>query len=258
VSIITTKQFMHMKKILLLLIVLFVGTYGFCQTAAKSYKAPVKSYKAPVKSYKAPAKTSQSSTVKYQTPVVTSPASAVTAPTPVVASQAPVAASPVPVVVAQNPVVQPQAPVNSYNAPVNSHQTSAASSQAQPVSCRTNYDANQTTEEEYNYITNILKSQMDGNYDMKKNYELKTVKVMNSYQKRVELGQLIRTADKSIACYWIKFTNFKTYYYCLPNPHSTTEMMNKCGSDLRLGMSTQNLSMFVMTLLSGLDWQAKL
>jgi hypothetical protein len=115
-----------------------------------------------------------------------------------------------------------------------------------------------TTEEEYNYITNILKSQIDGNYDMKKNYELKTIKVTNSYQKRVELGQLIRIADKSIACYWIKFTNFKTYYYCLPNPHSTTEMMNKCSSDLRLGMTTQNLSMFVMTMLSGLDWQPKL
>jgi len=242
---------MHMKKILLLLIVLFVSTYSFSQTKAKSYKAPVKSYKAPVKSCQTPTKTSQSSTVKSQTPVVTSPAAAVTAPTPVVAS-------PVPVVVAQNPVVQPQAPVNSYNAPVNSHQTSAATSQAQPVSYRTNYDANHTTEEEYDYITNILKSQMDGNYDMKKNYELKTVKVMNSYQKRVELGQLIRTADKSIACYWIKFTNFKTYYYCLPNPHSTTEMMNKCSSDLRLGMSTQNLSMFVMTMLTGLDWQAKL
>jgi len=247
-----------MKKILLLLIVLFVSNYSFCQTTAKSYKAPVKSNKAPVK-------TSQSSTVKPQTPVVTSPASAVTAPTPVVASPAlvvtsaaPVAASPVPALVAQNSVGQSQARVNSYNAPVNSHQTSTASSQAQPVSSRTIYDANQTTEEEYDYIANILKSQMDGNYDMKKNYELKSIKVMNSYQKRVELGQLIRTADKSIACYWIKFTNFKTYYYCLPNPHSTTEMMNKCSSDLRLGMTTQNLSMFVMSLLSGLDWQAKL
>ena len=244
-----------MKKILLLLIVLFVSTYSFCQTTAKSYKAPVKSNKAPVKSYQAPAKTSQSSTVKSQTPVVASPASAVTAPTPIVTSPAPVAASPVTAVVAQNPVVQSQAPVNSYHAPVNSHQTSAASSQIQPVSYHTIYDADQTTQEEYDYVTKELKIQLDGNFDMRKGYELKTIKVVNNNQKRMELGQLIRTEDKSVACYWLKFSSFKTFYFCLPNPHSTTSIINKCSTDLTLGMNANSLSMSIISLLSGLQWQ---
>jgi hypothetical protein len=117
------------------------------------------------------------------------------------------------------------------------------------------YSFCQTTEEEYNFITKELKVQIDGNFDMKKGYELKTVKVINSNLKRAELGQLIRTSDKSIACYWLKFTNFKTYYFCLPNPHSTTELINKCNTDLILGMNVHSLSMTIITLMSGLQWQ---
>lgn len=244
-----------MKNILLLLIVLFVSTYSFCQTTAKSYKAPVKSYQTS-------AKTSQSSTVKSQTLVVTSPASSVSAPATVVASQAPavtspasVTASPVPAVVAQNPVVQSQTPANSYHAPINSHQTTTTSSQAQPVSYRTVYDADQTTQEEYDYVTKELKIQIEGNFNMRKGYELKTVKVVNNNQKRIELGQLIRIEDKSVACYWLKFTNFKTIYFCLPNPHSTTSIINKCSTDLTLGMNANSLSMSIISLLSGLQWQ---
>lgn len=248
VNVITTKLFMHMKKISLLLIVLFVSTYGFCQTTARSYKAPVKSYQTS-------AKPSQSSTVKPQTPVVTSPVSANTAPTPVVATQAPavtsptpVAASPVSAVVAQNPVAQLQSPANS-------RQTSVTSPQVQPVAYRTVYDADQTTLEEYDYVTKELKIQIDGNFDMRKGYELKTIKVVNNNRKRIELGQLIRIEDKSIACYWIKFTNFKTMYFCLPNPHSTTSIINKCNQDLILGMNNESLSMSIISLLSGLQWK---
>jgi len=230
-----------MKKIFLLLIILFVSTYSFCQTTAKSYKAPVKSYQTP-------AKTSQSSTVKPQTPAVTSPVSSVAAPTPAVTSPAPVNASPVPAVVAQNPVVQSQAPANS-------HQTSTTSAQAQPVSYRTVYDADQTTQEEYDYVTKELKIQVEGNFNMRKGYELKSIKVVNNNQKRIELGQLIRIEDKSVACYWLKFTNFKTIYFCLPNPHSTTSIINKCNTDLAIGMNANSLSMSIITLLSGLQWQ---
>lgn len=119
------------------------------------------------------------------------------------------------------------------------------------------YSFSHTTEEEYSYVTKGLKIQIDGGLDMKKGYELKTVKVLNSNLKRAELGQLIRTSDKSIACYWLKFTNFKTYYFCLPNPDSTTDLINKCNSDLIKGMNAHSMSMVVITMLNGLQWQVK-
>ncbi len=118
------------------------------------------------------------------------------------------------------------------------------------------YISGQTTEEEYNYVTKGLKIQVDAGLDMKQGYELKTVNVLNSNLKRAELGQLIRTSDKSIACYWLRFTNFKTYYFCLPNPDSTVDMINKCNSALIANMNTHSMSMTIITMLSGLEWKA--
>ena len=46
------------------------------------------------------------------------------------------------------------------------------------------YSFSHTTEEEYSYVTKGLKIQIDGGLDMKKGYELKTVKVLNSNLKR--------------------------------------------------------------------------
>lgn len=113
----------------------------------------------------------------------------------------------------------------------------------------------QTTEEEFNYVTKGLKIQVDAGLDMKKGYELKSIHIINSGQKRAEIGQLIRTGDKSIACYWIKFTNFKTYYFCLPHPDSKVAIINQSNSEILKWMNANSMSMTIITMLSGLQWK---
>jgi len=114
----------------------------------------------------------------------------------------------------------------------------------------------QTTEEEYNYVTKGLKIQVDAGLDMKAGYELKSLNVINSGRKRAEVGQLIRTGDKSIACYWLKYTNFKTYYFCLPSPESTLNIINRSNSDLIKYLNNDSMSMVIITMLSGMQWKA--
>ena len=69
-------------------------------------------------------------------------------------------------------------------------------------------------------------------------------------------AQLIRTGDKSIACYWLKFTNFKTYYFCLPSPESTLNIINRSNSDLIKYLNGDSMSMVIITMLSGMQWKA--
>src|ERR1035437_5469051 len=97
----------------------------------------------------------------------------------------------------------------------------------------------QTTLEEYNYVTKGYKTQLESGLDMKKGYELKQIhKRMltgkDGVNRQFTMFALVRSADKSVACYMVKYQNLsenKDKYMCIPDNASDASILNKAIAD---------------------------
>jgi len=117
------------------------------------------------------------------------------------------------------------------------------------------YSFGQTTNEEYNYITKGLKIQLSSGLDPKKGYEFKLVSNRDNSGKKIEIWKVIRTENKSIACLFVKFTNFSTFFFCIPNPNSEQVIINKCYKDIYANLGNESVTLLLFNLLPVIDWK---
>lgn len=96
----------------------------------------------------------------------------------------------------------------------------------------------QTTIEEYNYCTKGYKVQLESGLDQKKGYTvhpLKTIEYDGLAVHNFKLFQLTKQSDnKNVAALIVKH-NVKTfeYWYCIPNPNSDNEILQKSYEDIQ-------------------------
>ncbi|MGC3977860.1 MAG: hypothetical protein QM751_06240 [Paludibacteraceae bacterium] len=86
----------------------------------------------------------------------------------------------------------------------------------------------QTSWEEYNYITNGLKTSIEQGLDLKKGYYFSDMQSFNYGNKKIELYKFKRTKNKTTACIVIKtMWNGGKNFYCLPTQQSEQTLINE-------------------------------
>ncbi len=106
-----------------------------------------------------------------------------------------------------------------------------------------------TTQEEYNYMKNGYKVQLEQGLDMKKGYSINNNLSKNITVKSYEFGfKHLERSDKTFAGYIVKAVSKtwgNTYWYCIPNSNDLLEQFMKQMSTLDLQMSVSFVKAFL-------------